>query len=141
MNKFLFLILSLFFISFAEAQVPAPSETYAVIGAKGVIPYSCGSTIATGGTAQPLITSNITNANGNIPSVRGLVIMNIDTTEPLWISFTSTALASDVQSFPLSAATATTFAGAGSYASVTGLNKNPSVVAATTGHKYSCFYY
>lgn len=101
-------------------------------GSVNVTPTNCGGTITSGGTAQNAITAQST--------LSGLMIANIDTTEPMWISFTSTAAASDTQSYPLPAGAATTFAGFGSYSSQFGFGVNTalSVIAATTGHKFTC---
>lgn len=93
-------------------------------------PKDCSGTIATGGTAQNAFAAN--------PYINGFQILNLDSTEPLWISFTGTASAGATGSYPLPAATATTFVGAGSFYTVIGFNTALSVVAATTSHKYSC---
>lgn len=98
----------------------------------GVNPVNCSSTITTGGTAQNAIVAD--------RNVKGFIIANIDTTEVMWISFTGTATAGTEGSYPLAPATATTFAGLSSFASPLGFGifSNLSVVAATTGHKFSC---
>jgi hypothetical protein len=95
----------------------------------------CSGTITTGGTAQNAFTAQTT--------LHGFTIMNIDTTEPLWISFTTTAAASGSASYPLQAATATTFANPGSFTSAGGMGTNHalSVIAATTSHKWSCTWW
>lgn len=118
------------------AAIPAGTNTIgSVNGAPNVTPNNCGSTVVTGGTAV--------NAFTNSAGKRGFVIANIDTAEVLWISFTTTALAGDTQSFPLAPATATTFAGLSSFTSPMGfgLNTSLSVVAATNGHKFSCTWW
>lgn len=92
----------------------------------------CSGTIATGATAQNAFTAAATR--------RGFTIANIDTTEVLWISFTTTAAASGTGSYPLAPADATTFANMVSFTSPVGMGINTalSVVAATTAHKFSC---
>lgn len=102
-------------------------------------PTDCSGAIASGGTAQV--------AFGPLSNIHGFTIANINSTtgsgEPLWLSFTGTATASTAGSYPLSAPTATTFAGLSSFTSPLGfaLNHALSVVAATSGHKYSCTYW
>lgn len=93
-------------------------------------PIDCSGTITTGGTAQNAFAAN--------QFVNGFQVINLDTTEPLWISFTGVAVAGATGSYPLPAATASTFVGAGSYYSMIGFNKALSVIAATTSHKFSC---
>lgn len=113
--------------------VSTPSATpTSVQSAVNVAPTDCSGSITTGGTAQNAFTASATR--------HGFTIVNFDTTEPLWISFTGTATASTPGSYPLAAATATTFTGAGSYTSPIGLGMSTalSVVATTTGHKWSC---
>lgn len=104
-------------------------------GPSNVTPTNCSGTITTGGTAQNAFTAQTT--------LHGFTIVNIDTTEPLWISFTTTAAATTVASYPLQAATATTFASPGSFTAPQGFGINTalSVVAATTGHKWSCTWF
>ena len=113
-------LLSFSFLAVAQAQDAV------------VTPRDCSGSIATGGTAQ-----NAFSAQGTL---RGFIITNIDTSEVMWISFTGTAAAGTAGSFPLPPATATTFAGVASFTSPTSFRTNGavSVVAATTGHKFSC---
>jgi hypothetical protein len=110
-------------------------STVAALGAANVTPVPCSGTITSGNTAQ--------NAFAAQTVLHGFTIANIDTTEPLWLSFTGTAAASGTDSYPLAAATATTFAGFGSFTSPMGfgINHALSVVAATTSHKYSCTWW
>jgi hypothetical protein len=127
------------------AALPAGSATIGAVNQAGapwtisnatnVTATACSGTVATGGTAQNAFTAQTT--------LHGFTIANIDTTEPLWISFTTTAAASGTDSYPLPAATASTFAGFGSFTSPPGfsLNHALSVVAATNGHKYSCTWW
>jgi hypothetical protein len=101
-------------------------------GAVNITLTDCSGTIATGATAQ--------NAFTAIAGRHGFTIANIDTTEPLWISFTTTAAASGTGSYPLAPADATTFANLSSFTSPPGMGINTalSVVAATTSHKFTC---
>jgi hypothetical protein len=100
---------------------------------------ACDGTITTGGTAQVAIAAQTT--------LHGFTIDNTDAAsgsgEPLWVSFTTTAAASATGSHPLSAPTALTFAGMGSFTSPSGMGTNHavSIVGATTGHKYGCFWW
>jgi hypothetical protein len=110
------------------AALPANAQTKPV---SNVPPGDCSGTITLGGTAQNAITAS---ANGR----NGFQIANLDVTEVMWISLTGTASAGAVGSYPLAPATATTFAGLSSYYSAIGFNTALSVVAATTGHKFSC---
>lgn len=108
-------------------------------GAVNVTPTDCSGTITTGGTAQNAIAANA--------ALHGFTIANIDASagsgEPIWESLTTTAAASTVGSYPLAAPTATTFSGLSSYTTPLGFGTNHavSVVAATTGHKFSCTYW
>jgi hypothetical protein len=101
-------------------------------GAVNITLTDCSGTIATGATAQNAFTANAGR--------HGFTIANIDTTEPLWISFTTTAAASGTGSYPLAPADATTFANLSSFTSPPGMGINTalSVVAATTSHKFTC---
>ena len=106
------------------------SPALAQVKTVNVTPVDCSGTITTGGTAQ--------NAFGTATGRAAFQIANLDTTEVMWISFTGTAVAGAVGSYPLAPATATTFAGLSSYYSNYGFNTALSVIAATTGHKFSC---
>jgi hypothetical protein len=103
--------------------------------ATNVTATDCSGTISSGGAAQNAFTAQTT--------LHGFTIMNIDTTEPLWISFTTTAAASGSGSYALQAATATTFAGPGTFTTPAGfgLNHALSVIAATTSHKFTCTWW
>ncbi len=119
-----------------SSSLPAGTNSIGKVEqAVNVTPNNCGGTITTGGTAQNAFTAGATK--------HGFTIANIDTTEVMWISFTTTAAPSDTQSFPLAPATATTFAGLSSYTTPAGFGMNTalSVVAATTGHKFSCTWW
>ena len=118
------------------SATPAGTNTIGnVNGAPNVTPTDCSGTIATGGTAQNAFTAGATK--------HGFTILNIDTTEVLWISFTGTAAASGTGSYPLQAATASTFASPGSFTTPTGMGLNTalSVVAATSTHKFTCTWW
>jgi hypothetical protein len=115
-----------------------PGTTNGVVqnaGPSNVTATACSGTVTSGGAANNAFTAQTT--------LHGFTIANIDTTEVLWISFTTTAAASGTDSYPLPAATATTFAGFGSFTSPPGfgLNHALSVLAATTGHKFSCTWW
>jgi len=107
-----------------------------VTGNVNTTPTDCSGTITSGGTAQNAFTANA--------AIHGFTIANIDASagsgEPLWISFTGTAVAAATASYPLAAPAATTFSGLSSYSSPMGFGMNTalSVIAATTGHKFSC---
>jgi hypothetical protein len=114
------------------AVLAQQQQSVTLQGNPNVAPLDCSGTITTGGTAQPMFPAS--------PAVHGFCLQNIDTTEPLWYSFTGTAAASTAASYPLATATATTFASSPPFCTPLGLGINtaPSVVATTTGHKYSC---
>ena len=126
-------------VSALPALVAGAAAIGTVTGNVNVTPTDCSGTIATGGTAQNAIAATAT--------IHGFTIANIDSTtgsgEPLWISFTTTAAASTVASYPLSAPAATTFTGLSSYSSPLGfgLNHALSIIGATSAHKYSCTYW
>lgn len=107
-------------------------------GASNVTANDCSGTVVTGGTAVNAFTAQTT--------LHGFTIANYDTAhndEVLWVSFTTTAAASTAGSYPLPAPTATTFAGFGSFTTPAGfgLNHALSVVAATSGHAFSCTWW
>jgi hypothetical protein len=104
-------------------------------GASNVTATDCSGTVATGGTAVNAFTAQTT--------LHGFTIFNTNTAEVMWISFTTTAAASTAGSYPIPAATATTFAGGGSFTSPPGfgLNHALSVVAATSAHSFSCTWW
>jgi hypothetical protein len=115
-----------------------PGTTNGVVqnaGPSNVTATDCSGTVTSGGTAQNAFTAQT--------ALHGFTIANIDTTEPLWISFTTTAAASGAGSYPLPAATVTTFAGFGSFTAPPGfgLNHALSVIAATTNHKFTCTWW
>lgn len=104
-------------------------------GASNVTATDCSGTVATGGSAVNAFTAQTT--------LHGFTIFNTNTSEVMWISFTTTAAASTAGSYPIPAATATTFAGGGSFTSPPGfgLNHALSVVAATSAHSFSCTWW
>ena len=123
-----------------------PSLLFAVaalaLGLSGpALAGDCSGSITTGGTAQ-----NAPNTAAT-PHRLGLIIANIDATsgsgEVMWISFTGTATPGAAGSYPLAAPTATTYAGAGTFTAPPGFGVTGalSVVAATTGHKWSCTWW
>lgn len=99
-------------------------------GTSNVTPTDCSGSIASGAVAQNAFTAQA--------ALRGYLIMNIDTTEGMWISFTTTAAASTTGSYFLGPASTTS--SGGSFSSPLGYGQNTalSVVAATTSHKFSC---
>lgn len=122
----------------SAVSTPIPAGTNAIGKVEqsvNVTPTNCSGTVTAGGTAQNAFTAQT--------GLHGFTIANLDTSEPLWISFTGTAAATATASYPLAAATATTFAGLSSYTSPPGFGINTalSVVAATTGHKWSCTWW
>lgn len=88
--------------------------------------------IAIGGTAQTLFTAS--------KVIHGFILQNVDTTEPLCLSFTGTPTCGNPGTFVLQPGTASTYAGAGSFSAPLGLGVNlaPQVVAATSNHAYAC---
>ena len=116
-----------YLIAFVLLASPAFAQTRV---STNVTPVDCSAAITSGGAAQNAITAS----SGR----QGFQIQNLDASEPLWISLNGTAAASTVGSYVLAAATATTFQNGGSYYSPFGFNKAISVIAATTGHKFSC---
>jgi hypothetical protein len=119
----------------AQITTLTPPTTVTANGAANVTATDCSGTVTSGGTAQNAFTAQTT--------LHGFTIANIDTTEPLWISFTTTAAAAGSGSYPLPAATATTYAGFGSFTAPPGfgLNHALSVIAATTSHKFTCTWW
>jgi hypothetical protein len=126
-----------------NSPILAQSTNTVTIGQVGgqvnITPTDCSAALSTGGTAQNIIGANT--------ALHGFTIANIDTSagsgEPVWFSFTTTAAASAIASYPLAAPTATTFANLSSWTSPTGFGTNHavSVIAATAGHKISCTYW
>ncbi len=112
------------------------SGPFNVAPATNLTPTDCSGTLTTGGTAQA--------AFGSTTTKHGFDICNIDAVtnggEPLWFSTTTTALAAAASSYPLTAPQSTAVTGMGCYRGV-GINTALSVVAATTGHKFSCTWW
>lgn len=108
-------------------------------GPVNIAPTDCSGSITTGGTAQTAISASAT--------IHGFTIANIDASagsgEPLWFSFTGVSAAATAASYPLSAPASTTFAGLTAFTTPYGFGTSHavSVVAATTGHKFSCTYW
>lgn len=127
-------------LSAVQSAIPVGANVIgAVFGAPNMAPTDCSGTIASGGTAQAIITANA--------AIHGFRIENIDNTsgsgEPLWISLTATAVAATNGSIPLQAPVATTYAAPGIYETPLGFGSSHAVsgIATTTGHKYTCFYW
>lgn len=99
----------------------------------------CSGTVTTGNAANNAFTGQTT--------LHGFTIANIDNTigsgEPLWFSFTGTGGIGAAGSYPLAAPTATTYAGLSSYTTPPGMGTNHalSVIAGTSGHKFSCTWW
>jgi len=113
---------------------PAPAQGTADSrpgGFSNAVITDCSGAVTSGGTAQDAIST------AQAVGMHGFVIMNIDTTEVLWVKINGTAAASTAGSFALSAATSTV--SGGSLYLPWGFSGNLSVVAATTTHKWSCF--
>jgi len=85
-------------------------------------------TITAGGTAQ--VAAAVNNSR------QGIYLQNLDTTEDLWFSLSGTAAVATAGSFSLSPGTGTTVAG-GAWQNSNALTNAISVIAATTGHKFS----
>jgi hypothetical protein len=100
-----------------------------------VIPVDCSKAIATTNVAVTLLTA------GQAP--HGFRIQNIDTSEPVWFSFTGTAVAAALGSFVLPPGAVTTFVGAGTFEPGYGFGTGSalSAVATTVAHKISCSYW
>lgn len=107
----------------------SPATAQIVSGQNNVTPFDCSGTITAGGTAQNIASSR---------TLRGLVIMNIDTTEGMWINFNATAAADTAGSYFLGPGSATAAGGSFSAPLGFGYNTNLSIIAATTGHKFTC---
>ena len=131
MKRVVLALLLFCFATIAYADVGQP-----VSGVSGVTPVDCSIAVASGGTAQNIISAS--------PGLHGFLLMNVDNTngsgEPVWVSFTGTAAAGASGSYALAAPVATTYAFPGSFASPLGFGPKlaVSVIAATTGHVISC---
>lgn len=116
------------------SSIPTGTFDIGTIGVHSIVnvtPTNCSSTIASGGVAQNAITASAT--------IHAYEIVNIDTTaECLYINKIGTAVAGAVGSACLSPATSTTTGGSYNSPLGGGFNTNLSVIAATTGHKYTC---
>lgn len=129
-------------LAFAQGALQA---TVPVVSERNITPFDCSGTITTGGTSQRLFP--VTGASPNLsPNVRGFMLMNVDTNvENLCISFNGVSNAVVTCATPsyyaLQAATST--ASGGSFSSQLGFGSgnNPVIVAATTGHKFTCTYW
>lgn len=121
--------------SMTAVKVDNSAVTQPVQGQANVTPTDCSGTITSGATAQNAFTAQTT--------LHGFTIVNIDTSaaEVMWISFTTTAAANTAQSYMLNPASATAAGGSFSSPLGFGLNHALSVIAATTGHKFSCTWW
>ena len=140
---FVFLILPTLLPTLAHTQ-SSLSARQGVVSERNIQAYDCSGTITTGGTAQLLFTIPGATPTKS-PNFRGFMIMNVDTTaENLCISFTGTTGAATCATtgyYGLQPATAS--AAGGSYSSPLGFGpaQTPVIVAATTGHKFTCSYW
>jgi hypothetical protein len=109
-----------------------------VIGAPNITLTDCSGSIATGGSQQSAITTQTT--------LHGFTLANIDNSagsgELIWFSFTGTAAAATAGSYPL-APVSGTITGPYTWTSPVGMGTNHavSIIAATTGHKFSCTWW
>lgn len=101
-------------------------------GQNNVTPRDCSGTILTGGAAQ--------NAFANQGTLRGFIISNLST-DPMWISWTGTAVIGNQGSYLLQPGGTTTMGGSFVAPLGFGINTALSIIAATTGDKYSCTFY
>lgn len=113
----------------APALVASTANIGNVGGQINVTPTDCSGTIASGGTAQ--------NAFSAQAALHGFTIVNLST-DPFWISFTTTAAVGATQSYLLAAGSTTVQGGSFSTPLGFGMNTALSVIAATTSDKYSC---
>jgi hypothetical protein len=127
MKRIAVLLALLAFTSIAHAQT-------AIIGAPNRTPIDCSGSIATGGTAQNLLDATKTD-------LHGFCLLNIDTSENLWLSLNGTAAASTAGSYSLAPASSTAQGGSFCTPPGMGVKTNPTVVAASTSHKYSCTWW
>ena len=127
MHRFLAALIALCLSSSVHAQT-------AIFGAPNRTPIDCSGTIATGNAAQNLLSATKID-------LHGLCILNIDTSENLWINFNGTAAVSTQGSYSLAPASSTAQGGSFCTPPGLGLNTNPSVIASTTGHKFTCTWW
>jgi hypothetical protein len=95
-------------------------------------------TIAVGGTAQTVLAAGVAS--------NGIALFNVDTTEPLWVSFVGAAViggGTASNSFALASGAATTFSGVHSFLPAFGfpVGGPVSLNATTLGHKFACYYW
>jgi hypothetical protein len=119
--------LLLFFMPLSYAQT-------AVFGAPNRTPVDCSSTIASGTVAQNLLDSAKTD-------LHGFCLMNLDATEFLYMNLNGTAVAGATGSYGLQPSSSTVQGGSFCAPMGLGVKLNPSVVAATTGHKFTCTWW
>lgn len=98
-------------------------------GAPNITPTDCSGSITAGGTAQNAFAAGATK--------RGFTIANLST-DLMWISFNGTAAANTSGSYALNPGSSTTAGGSFITPVGFGMNTALSVVAATTGDKFSC---
>jgi hypothetical protein len=96
---------------------------------------NCSGTVTTAATA-------VTPIPAGTP-YKGFLLANLNTTEGMWWAPAGTAAAAAAGSVPLAAGAATTLVDAGVFVSPPGFGTNIaiSVVAATAGHAFSCYWW
>lgn len=113
----------------------------ASLASSAIAATNCSGSITLGGTAQVAIA---------VPTVfaviHGYSICNVDNThgpEVLWFSPVGTAVAAAAGSYPLNYPTAVTYANPGCYTTPDTWSSNGavSVLAATTAHVYTCWWW
>lgn len=120
-------------IAAINGSIPAGTATIGnVNGAPNVTPTNCSGTITAGGTAQNAFTAGATK--------HGFTIQNLST-EDMWVSFTTTAVANTVASYMLNPSASGVAGGSYSTPFGFGMNTALSVVGATTGNKFSCTWW
>jgi hypothetical protein len=116
-----------------SSPVPAGTNTIGgVFGAPNVTPTDCSGTITSGGTAQNAFTATA--------GKHGFTIVNLSA-DPMWISFTGTAVIGTQASYLLAAGSATVQGGSFTSPLGFGMNTALSVIAATTADKFSCTFW
>jgi hypothetical protein len=113
-------------VNIANSPVPFPNNR---------TPHDCSGSITTGGTAQNAFTAQTTLTGGWIINI------TTATTDTLWGSWTGTAAANSVGSFPLVAPPSGGTGGSFTFPAGAGLNTALSIYGATTGDKWTCTWY
>jgi hypothetical protein len=125
------LFVHLLSIALFSASVHAQT---AVFGAPNRTPTDCSGTIASGGVAQNLLDSAHTD-------LHGFCLMNLDATEFMYMNLNGAAVAGAAGTYGLQPSSSTVQGGSFCAPMGLGVKLNPSVVAATTAHKYTCTWW